>query len=285
MQPFQIPLQEIQDKFIASSGIRLFMLRTDLNHPEISGNKLFKLKYNIAEAKEKGFGSLLTFGGAYSNHIAATASAGKEHGLRTLGIIRGEKVVNPTLDLAQKNGMELHFVSRELYRDKEKLREYAFSLGHHFHIPEGGANEAGVRGCMEITSHIPIPFDHVCCGCGTGTTLAGIILSLKPEQKTTGFQILKGDNYIRQEIRQWLDRFGSKADNWAVREEYHFGGYAKKNGDLDSFILNFGQKHSIPLEPIYTGKMMFGIFDLIEKGYFQRGETVVAVHTGGLQGI
>lgn len=284
MQPFNIPLQEIHDARIENSGIQLFVLRTDLNHPDISGNKLFKLKYNLLEARKRGYNSLLTFGGAYSNHIAATAAAGKEHNFKTIGIIRGEKVENPTLSLAEKNGMELHFVSRDLYRDKEALYAFAKTLGDHFIIPEGGANEMGVKGCMEIISSVEVPFDTVCCACGTGTTLSGIILSIKPEQKALGFQVLKAENYIEKEVGRWLEYFNNISSNWKVSEEYHFGGYAKQDSVLQDFILDFEQKQGIPLDAVYTGKMMFGIYDLIKKGCFPHGEKLVAVHSGGLQG-
>jgi 1-aminocyclopropane-1-carboxylate deaminase len=265
------------------------VLRLDLNHSHISGNKLYKLHYNLAELKQHNKDTLLTFGGAFSNHIAATAAAGKEQHIHTIGIIRGDELpeLNPTLQFAKECGMELHFVKRELYRDKSLLEKYIaerFSAQNPFIIPEGGSNEAGVKGCMEIIRSIPIPFDVICCPCGTGTTLAGIILSLQEQQQALGFQALKAEHYISDEVNKWLDRFCSSRKNWAVSEEYHFGGYAKTTTRLDDFILDFEKHYSIPLDHVYTGKMMYGIFDLLEKNKFRKGQTVIAVHTGGLQG-
>lgn len=291
-QSFEIPLQRLSDDITAKYGINLSMLRTDLNHPYISGNKLYKLKYNLAEAKRQRKNTILTFGGAFSNHIAATAAAGKENGLKTVGIIRGERTpgLNPTLLFAEEQGMELHFVSRELYRQKgdpvflQQLQLRDCGIPDAFIIPEGGANKAGIQGCTEITESISIPFDYICCPCGTGTTLAGIVLSLKEEQKALGFQVLKGENYIRTEVESWLQQFGHIRHNWSVNENYHFGGYAKRTNELLQFVSGFEKLHRIPLDFIYTAKMMYGIYDLIKKGFFGRGQTVIAIHTGGLQG-
>lgn len=290
------PLQAIIHPNIKEYGMNLFMLRTDLNHPTISGNKLYKLKYNIEEAKKLNKQTVLTFGGAFSNHIAATAAAGKEFNLKTIGIIRGDELpeLNPTLKLAKKNGMHLHFVSRELYRDKEALYKYVEKQFFHenfYLIPEGGSNELGILGCKEITDSIKIDFDTICCACGTGATLAGIIMSLKPEQKAIGFQILKANGYIKTEAENLLNNFTQrrterkeKIENWEINEDYHFGGYAKTTPELISFISDFERETTIPLEPIYTGKMMYGLFELIKQNYFKKGETIIALHTGGLQG-
>lgn len=284
-----IPLQEISDEITCRSGVKLYMLRADLNHPQISGNKLFKLKYNLEEARKNGMDSILTFGGAFSNHIAATAAAGKEYGFRTIGIIRGDKTeeLNPTLRFAEEQGMELHFVDREQYRQKNDpdfLNSLRQRFSDPFIIPEGGANVPGIKGCMEITGRIPVSFDKICCPCGTGTTLAGIILSLKSGQEAIGFQVLKGEGYIKAEVQRWLKEFESTANNWSTNEEYHFGAYAKVKPELLHFIEQFEKTHNIPLDFVYTGKMMYGIYDLLQKGYFKTGETIVAVHTGGLQG-
>ncbi len=283
------PLQQIIEPFLAEKGIRLFMLRTDLNHPEISGNKLYKLKYNLLAAREQKKDTILTFGGAFSNHIAATAAAGKEYGLKTIGIIRGEKSSenNPTLSLAKANGMHLHFVSRELYRDKTALLAYTEKIfgNNIFIIPEGGSNKEGVKGCMEIVSSIQIPFDVICSACGTGATIAGMILSLKEEQKALGFQVLKAENYIQREVHNWLKIYGQEdKKNWQINEDFHFGGYAKTNAELSQFVKKFQEKHQIPLDPIYTAKMMYGIMELIRKDHFPKNTTIIAIHTGGLQG-
>lgn len=283
------PLQQIFDPIWDEKGIKLYALRTDLNHPEISGNKLYKLKYNLEEAKKQGKNTLLTFGGAFSNHIAATAAAGKLEGLNTIGIIRGDELsdLNPTLKLAKENGMQLHFVSRELYRNKEALMNAVRSkYGEEVYIvPEGGSNALGVKGCMEITQNIAIPFDFICAPCGTGATFSGITLSLKDKQQAIGFQVLKAEDYIKKEVQHWLAEFKQNdKENWAINEEYHFGGYAKVNESLKNFIYDFNSKHHIPLDYVYTGKMLFGIVDLIRNNFFTAGSTIIAVHTGGLQG-
>ncbi len=291
--PSIIPLQAIHDKTTDKYGIHLFILRTDLNHALISGNKWFKLKYNLQEAKQQNINTLLTFGGAFSNHIAATAAAGKEYGFKTIGIIRGEALeeLNPTLQLARECGMQVHYVSRTLYRDKENLYEYVkqtFANESYYLIPEGGSNSFGVKGCKEIIQHITTDFDYICCACGTGATMAGITLSLKNKQHALGFQVLKATDYIKNEVAQWLEKenlLGIKSvTNWSINEDYHFGGYAKTTVELKNFIKQFEKDNDVPLDYIYTGKMMAGIYDLIQKGYFQKGETIVAVHTGGLQG-
>lgn len=296
--PFQsitIPLQVISDPITQKHGIHLYVLRTDLNHRDISGNKLFKLKYNLQEAIKYDKKTLLTFGGAFSNHIAATAAAGKEYGFETIGIIRGEEYaeLNPTLKLASDHGMQLHYVSRTLYQNKKELSEYVarhFPEDQIYLIPEGGSNELGVLGCKEIINHIAIDFDHVCTACGTGATMAGIVLSLKNDQQAIGFQVLKAENYIKNEVEGWLGKLADNLEtltnknNWQINEDYHFGGYAKVKPELNDFMKWFQKENKIPLDPIYTGKMMFGIYDLIKKKYFKKGKTIVAIHTGGLQG-
>ena len=283
-----IPLQQIQDKLIASQGLNIYLLRTDLNHPHISGNKLYKLKYNLQAAARCNKQVLITFGGAFSNHIAAVAAAGKTYGFKTVGIIRGEEYqpLNPTLQFAADQGMELEYVMRDLYRQKELLLKYVQEkFGTNFFlIPEGGSNELGVEGCKEIVKQIPIPFDHICCSCGTGTTLTGIILSIQHTQKAMGFQVLKAPHYIQGEVSRQLETAGHQKSNWCVFDNYHFDGYAKIKAELMAFIEEFESRHRIPLDPVYTGKMMFGLYDLIRQGYFKNGETIVAVHTGGLQG-
>ena len=284
-------LQPIHDVFIKNSGVNLVVLRIDLMHPTIGGNKLFKLKYNLEEAKKQNLKTLLTFGGAFSNHIAATAAAGKEVGLKTIGIIRGEEhqELNPTLRFAVDNGMQLKFISREHYRNKNS-NEFIDSLNQQFKnfylIPEGGSNDLGVKGCKEIIQTVGIDFDHVCCACGTGATMAGITLSLKKGQEAIGFQVLKAEGYIQQEVTKWLQQFDRSASSpgWDIKEGYHFGGYAKISPELINFIDRFEKNNGIPLDNIYTGKMMFGIYDLVQKGVIKKGKTVVAIHTGGLQG-
>ena len=291
----RIPLQAIHEPIFEHFGVSLTVLRLDLTHADISGNKWFKLKYNLQEAKNKGHNTLLTFGGAFSNHIAATAAAGREFGFATIGIIRGEEqtVLNHTLQFALQCGMQLHYVSRSLYRDKAALYAYVnenFQQHYPYVIPEGGSNVLGVKGCMEILNHINISFDVVCCAAGTGATLAGVVHSLKPTQKAIGFQVLKAEGYIKNEVFNWMkepELIALQQSNnpvWQVNENYHFGGYARINDSLKVFVDDFSNKHQLPLDMIYTSKMMFGIYNLVEQGCFKKGAQIVAIHTGGLQG-
>jgi len=267
--------------------VELFIKREDKIHTTISGNKYRKLKYNLIEAEKQGFKNLLTFGGAYSNHIAAVASAGKKYGFNTIGVIRGEELgskinQNETLAFAIKCGMQLKFVSREAYKNKisEALIEYLENnFGEFYLIPEGGTNALAVKGCEEILIESDIDFDYVCCAVGTGGTISGLINCSQNSQQVLGFPSLKGD-FLKDDI----SKFTAK-NNWKLVTDYHFGGYAKINLELISFINEFKQRFNIPLDPIYTGKMMFGVFDLIEKGYFPKGSKILAIHTGGLQGI
>ncbi|WP_299825852.1 pyridoxal-phosphate dependent enzyme [uncultured Pontibacter sp.] len=286
----EAPLQKLQDPLLEEHGITLWIKREDLLHPHISGNKWRKLKYNLQAAQEQQKSTLLTFGGAYSNHIAATAAAGKEYGFKTIGIIRGEEhlPLNPTLSFASSCGMALHYISREKYKlkhDSNFLQELATQFNNPCIIPEGGTNNLAVKGCTEIIEDIAIEYDYLCCASGTGGTIAGIIAGLAGEKKVLGFPALKGGEFLQQEIEELVQNYsGHKYSNWQLITDYHFGGYAKVKPELLSFMKQFQEQHAIPLEPVYTGKMMYGLFDLIQKGYFERGTTIVAVHTGGLQG-
>ncbi|MEX0313702.1 MAG: 1-aminocyclopropane-1-carboxylate deaminase/D-cysteine desulfhydrase [Allomuricauda sp.] len=273
--------------FLKDGGVTLYMKREDTIHPHISGNKYRKLKYNLIEAKQQGHDTLLTFGGAFSNHIAATAYAGKEAGLKTIGVIRGEELKegwqdNPTLKLASEHGMRFHFVSRSEYRNKttdaykEKLK---MNFGDFYLLPEGGTNNLAIKGCEEILTEEDKSFDFICCAVGTGGTIAGLINSAQPHQRVLGFPALKGD-FLQDEIRKWSD-----GGDWDLIQDYHFGGYAKINTELVDFINNFKKKTGIHLDPIYTGNMLFGIFDQIKKGFFKPDTQILAIHTGGLQGI
>ncbi|MCF6235780.1 MAG: pyridoxal-phosphate dependent enzyme [Gammaproteobacteria bacterium] len=289
MKPAFRPLQEVEDKNLDKSGVRLLIKREDLVHPIISGNKWHKLKYNLEAAKAQQHNTLLSFGGAYSNHIHALAGVGKAYGFNTIGIIRGEAYspLNPTLQFAVDHGMQLHYLSRSDYRHKhepgiiDQLKEY---FGEFYLIPEGGSNALAVKGCQEIITDIDIPFDVITSPCGTGGTLAGLISGLEGKKKALGFAVLKGAHFLQDDIAQLLhDANKPRFENWEINLDYHFGSYAKKNPDLINFIDEFEAKHTIPLEPIYTGKMMYGLFDLIRQGKFSRGTTIVAIHTGGLQ--
>ncbi|MFN3137722.1 MAG: 1-aminocyclopropane-1-carboxylate deaminase/D-cysteine desulfhydrase [Allomuricauda sp.] len=282
-----IPNQHIDIPLLHEKGVQLYLKREDTIHPLISGNKYRKLKYNLLEAKAQDQHTLLTFGGAYSNHIAATAYAGHKHGFSTIGVIRGEELEtqwqdNPTLRLAHEHGMQFHFVSRSDYRRKnesaflETLRE---QFGNVYLLPEGGTNELAVKGCMEILTEADANFDYVCGSVGTGGTLAGLINASQPHQTVLGFPALKGD-FLTEEIRTFAQN-----NRWRLVTDYHFGGYAKVDQQLIVFINRFKQQTGIPLDPIYTGKMLFGIFDLIKKDFFPSGSQILAIHTGGLQGI
>ena len=268
-------------------GIELYIKREDVLHDEISGNKFRKLKYNLDEAKRQGKSRLMTFGGAYSNHIAAVAAAGRDYGFETIGVIRGDELAlkyqeNPTLKKAMQDGMQFYFATRTQYRDKmnvvflEKLQQ---QFGDFYVIPEGGTNQLAVKGCEEILTEEDEVFDFICCAVGTGGTISGIINSLQTHQKALGFPALKGD-FLYDDIRPYV-----KNQQWDLILDYHFGGYAKVSDELRLFIKEFNQKYLITLEPIYTGKMAFGVLDLISKGKFPEKSKVLIIHTGGLQGL
>ncbi|MFY7938220.1 MAG: 1-aminocyclopropane-1-carboxylate deaminase/D-cysteine desulfhydrase [Flavobacterium sp.] len=276
-----------QEILLQNTSVKLFIRREDLIHPFVSGNKFRKLKYNLLEAKNQKKTTLLTFGGAFSNHIAATAFAGKENGFKTIGIIRGDELAskineNPTLKFAQENGMVFEFVSRETYRLKESddfIENLKNKYGDFYVIPEGGTNDLAVKGCEEILKEEDSFFDYLCSSIGTGGTISGIINSALPHQKVLGFPSLKGD-FLQKDIRKFAQK-----ENWTLISDYHFGGYGKVSTDLIEFINSFYQKNSIPLDPIYTGKMVFGVIDLIHQGYFPENSKILMIHTGGLQGI
>lgn len=279
----------IQNQFIGTfkNNIQLFIKREDLIHPFISGNKYRKLFYNLSKAKEENHATLLTFGGAYSNHIAAVAYAGKKYGFQTIGVIRGEELnskinKNPTLTFAQQNGMQFVFESREEYRNRHEM-EYIENLrqkfGAFYLIPEGGTNDLAVKGCKEILTENDAEFDYICCCVGTGGTISGIINSSHVNQRIIGFPSLKGD-FLNGEIQKWVTK-----DNWELNNAYHFGGYAKINSELIEFMNDFFVQTSVLLDPVYTGKMMYGIYDLIEKEFFTANSKILAIHSGGLQGI
>ncbi|MCX2679425.1 pyridoxal-phosphate dependent enzyme [Galbibacter sp. EGI 63066] len=279
--------QEIFLKAIAHTSIRLFIKREDLIHPFISGNKYRKLKYNLIEAQKQEHDKMLTFGGAFSNHIAATAYAGFEAGLQTIGVIRGEELEgeidnNPTLSFAKKHGMQFKFVSRSNYRNKnseEFLKSLKAEWGDFYLVPEGGTNALAVKGCEEILGEEDTDFDYVCTSVGTGGTISGLVNCSQLRQQVLGFPALKGD-FLQDEIRKFV-----RKDNWELVSDYHFGGYAKINKELIDFINGFKKETGIPLDPVYTGKMMFGIIEMIKNGYFKEETRILAIHTGGLQGI
>ncbi|MCU0331876.1 MAG: pyridoxal-phosphate dependent enzyme [Ignavibacteriaceae bacterium] len=284
-------MEKVNDPLLKERKISLFIKREDLNHPHMSGNKWHKLKYNLQEARKQGKNTLLTFGGAYSNHIYATAAAGKIFNFNTIGIIRGEEhlPLNPTLSFAKDNGMQLYYLDRTSYRNKNSLEvisQLQEKFGDFYLVPEGGTNELAVKGCREIIKTIDIEFDYICCPCGTSGTLAGLISGLQGHNFALGFAVLKGASFLKRDVGSLLKISGnSSLINWDINLDYHFGGYAKFNSALMNFISRFTSLTKIPIEPIYTGKMLFGIYDLIAKDYFNEGSRIVALHTGGLQGL
>lgn len=282
-------IQQIHEELFSEAGVELFIKREDLIHPTVSGNKWRKLKYNLLEARKRGHHTLLTFGGAYSNHIYATAAAAKESGFKSIGIIRGEEQteLNPTLRFAVSQGMHLSYMDRATYRDKmnPKVLEYLSEKFSDFYlIPEGGTNEFAIKGTEEIIDNSVTEFDCLCVSVGTGGTLAGMIKGMKGHQSIIGFSALKGE-FMYDEVRKIvMDHSISPEKNWSINTTYHFGGYAKVKPDLLNFMKEFELKHELLLDPIYTGKMLFGIYDLIRKGFYKSGSKILAIHTGGLQG-
>ncbi|RDC66419.1 1-aminocyclopropane-1-carboxylate deaminase/D-cysteine desulfhydrase [Adhaeribacter pallidiroseus] len=290
--PAPAPLQRITEPLLQDKKVTLYLKREDLLHPHISGNKWRKLKYNLQEAQNQQKSTLLTFGGAYSNHIAAVAAAGREFQFKTIGFIRGEphETLNPTLAWAQSCGMQLHYLDRTTYRQKQEvvfLENLKNQYPNAYVLPEGGTNLFAIKGCTEIVEELMIvPFDYICCAAGTGGTLAGLIVGVQDHGQILGFPALKGGEFLKKDIANLIKEYnGQEYANWQLQTNYHFGGYAKVKPELLAFIQGFKKKHHIPLEPIYTGKMLYGIYDLVRQNFFEPGSTVIAIHTGGLQGL
>lgn len=290
LQPTKIPTQTLSFPLFQEKNISVSILRLDLVHPDLSGNKFFKLRYNLLDAREKGFRRILTFGGAYSNHIYATAAAGELFELETVGIIRGELIrpLNPTLEAAENFGMKLHPMDRSNYRKKDEaqvLDEMYRRFDPVYIIPEGGTNTLAIKGCKEILSSEHREATHIATCIGTGGTVAGIAASALPHQSVLGFSVLKGD-LMKESIRQLLRTHGiTPLCSLDIITDYHFGGYAKHTQELITFMQNFQRKTNIPLDPIYTGKLVYGVFEKIRSGYFPPESEILIVHSGGLQGI
>jgi 1-aminocyclopropane-1-carboxylate deaminase/D-cysteine desulfhydrase-like pyridoxal-dependent ACC family enzyme len=264
----------------------LYLKRDDLVHPEIPGNKWRKLKYNLSTARDQGYSRLLTFGGAYSNHIRATAAAGHYLGFSTLGVIRGEEhaPLNWSLSYAVDLGMRLSYMDRATYRRKDArdviagLRE---KYGNFYLLPEGGSNALAVRGCAEIPAELGIEFDVICCPVGTGGTLAGIASGLSSEQRALGVAVLKGGQFLTNKVAE-LQRqeYAAVSANWWIECDFHFGGFAKSTPELHGFIDDFERRHGLRLDWIYVAKMMYGVFELVAQGAFAPESVIVAVVTG-----
>ncbi len=274
------------DDRLRLTGVRVLLKRDDLIHPELPGNKWRKLKNNLMDARSGGHEILLTFGGAYSNHIRATAAAGYYGGFRAVGVIRGEEhdPLNPSLAYAVSRGMRLTYMDRTTYREKgsdavvERLRR---EFGEFYLLPEGGSNAEAVRGCAELPAEIGEDFDVIMCAVGTGGTLAGIASGVEEGQRAIGVPVLKGAQFLERDVAE-LQRqaFGAPTDNWTLDYDHHFGGYAKRTAELDAFVDDFEARHGLRLDWVYVAKMMMALFDAVERGEFARGSTVVAVISG-----
>ncbi len=279
------PVQPIHGKLFEEKGIRVFIKRDDLIHPIISGNKWRKLKYLLQEAQSQNKTQLVTFGGAYSNHLLATAAAAAKFGFKATGIVRGEEVQNDTLFLCRLHGMELIFTDRESYRDKHALFEKYFEHNESaFFIDEGGASARGAKGCSELVNELTDSYDDIFCACGTGTTAAGIINGLQEHTLPTRFNaipVFKNGDFMRDVINALL----TVPANYKIHTAYHFGGYGKTDERLIDFIKHFVADTGILIEPIYTGKMLYALCDLARQDYFARGSSILAIHSGGIWGL
>ena len=266
-------------------GVEVWLKRDDQTHPYVSGNKFRKLKYNLIAAKKAEKTKLLSFGGAYSNHIYALAAAAKLFGFNAEVIIRGHELnetSSPTLSYASKQGMKMHFVSRSDYRNKEALKE-KFMSASHFYIPEGGSNHEALRGCSEMLDEVlaEIKPTHFCLSAGTGGTAAGVLSNSRFEGEIYCFPALKNGGFIKEEVSELLQKAPT---NLELFTDYHFGGYGKTKPELFEFIKNIEHNFDVKLEQVYTGKLLYGVFDLIQKGHFSSGSKIVIYHSGGLQG-
>lgn len=288
-------LVEIHEPLFLAKSLRVYIKRDDLINPAPAGNKWRKLKYNLQQAQSEKQNTLLTFGGAFSNHIYATAAAARRFGFQAIGLIRGERhaTLNPTLQFAEAQGMELHFIDRTTYRAWTKslpVAEIQAKYGKVYILPEGGTNALALKGCAEIVSatqqQLPNQkIDYWAVASGTGGTISGIIEGTKGAGQVLGFSALKGD-FLKEAVTQLLNEYtNTNPTNWEMCTDYHFGGYARFKPALIEFIQTFKAKHNILLDPIYTAKLFYGLYDLIAKDYFKKGSTIVGIHTGGLQGI
>lgn len=284
------PLEIVNHPALKSKNISLYAKRDDKIHPDFSGNKYRKLLFNIKYFKENKFATFITFGGAYSNHLHASSFLTKYFSIPTIGIVRGESeyITNPTLTECVRNGMKLHFVDRQSYVFKEndpKIRNLFSLYPNHYLVPEGGSNTLALKGVCEIWDELyhqlPQPPDYVFCACGTGATVAGLLAGAPIKTTILAFPVLKF-NQFEQEILQYSTLL--KSEQLVVDHSYHFGGYAKTNQELVEFADDFRMKTQIALDYVYNAKAVFGFFDLLKKGFFKQGSSVVWINTGGLQG-
>ncbi|CAL9556250.1 1-aminocyclopropane-1-carboxylate deaminase/D-cysteine desulfhydrase [Streptomyces sp. enrichment culture] len=280
------PLDEVVDARFERHGVRLLLKRDDLIHPELIGNKWRKLAPNLRAAAGR---TVVTFGGAYSNHLRATAAAGRLLGLDTVGVVRGEELagrpLNPSLARCADDGMRLHFVDRTTYRRKTEpdvlaaILRAAHAEGAYV-VPEGGSNAAAVRGCTALGEELRGHADVVAVACGTGGTLAGLAAGLGPHARVIGVPVLRG-GFLGEEIRALQRRaFGGPRGDWSLDDRFHFGGYARTTPELDAFAEDFEDRHGLPVERLYVAKSLYGLLTLTEEGAFARGTTLAAVVTG-----
>lgn len=283
-----VTTDRISDPLLLEKSVELSILRLDKIHPVISGNKWFKLKYYLLDARTKGNNIILTFGGPYSNHIAATACATNIHGMHSIGLIRGEEpqIWSHTLQEARANGMLLHFLPRTVYDEYKRIPENDIlkkEFGDCYVISEGGIGKPGLKGAAEILDLVDISnYSHITAAIGTGTTIAGLLDKTAVNQQLTGFSSMKNNNSLLSEIEFLINR--SLPGRFHLVTDYHFGGYARQNKELLEWMNRFYEIHRIPLDFVYTGKMLYGIFDLVNKDHFLPGSRILAVHSGGLQG-
>jgi 1-aminocyclopropane-1-carboxylate deaminase len=287
----QTPVVELKCALLENHSVELYVKREDLNHPSVAGNKWWKLKYNMLDAKEKNFSTVLTFGGAYSNHLYATSAAARELGFKSIGIVRGEEYMplNPTLTFAQQNGMKLHYVNRETYKKKQEqsfLDSLKEKFGDVYIIPEGGTNLLAIKGCAEFGTILnEIDSDYVMLPVGTAGTISGLIPSLPVSRRIIGVPVFKNGEFLQREISDWVEKYsGETFHHWSLLLNYHHGGYAKTSPELLDFIHGVRNDFGLPLDHVYTGKLLFAIFEEIKRGAFPRGSKILMIHTGGLQG-
>jgi len=286
--PYEFPIYSPEERIIHSAlrnqGVELFIKRDDKIHPFISGNKWRKLKYTLADAQSKGFKQLVTFGGAWSNHLLATAAAAAQFGFQAHAFVRGESVDNPVLGMCQLFGMSLTFVNRTAYKDKVQLFNAYYSSENAYFIDEGGKSALGLAGCAELITELEQRYDYIAVAAGTGTTTAGIKLGIEQQMLPCilqSFPVLKLGDTLQSEFEHW----GLSSSQFEIHADYHGKGYAKVHEPLIQFIQNFTQETGIMIEPTYTGKLFYGVFDLIQKGYYPAGSKILLIHTGGLTGL
>ncbi len=282
-------IEQVHHEILGKYEIQLLIKREDYLHPIISGNKWRKLKYPLLDALDKGFDHLISMGGAWSNHLYALAFIGNKLNIKTTGFIRGkaEDYESPTIKDLKKFGMHIEYVSRTEFRHLRQFRRYNEQPGidhKAYWIPEGGCCELALSGIKELRQELMDKADIITIACGTGTTLAGLLPRKNDHYQAIGFSALKSEAFLEKEIITLDNSKSVKDQQWRLIHDYHFGGFAKSDEKLSAFITDFEQQTNIPLEAIYTGKMLYGIFDLVKKGFFNCGATLLAIHTGGLQG-